>query len=71
MSRCFPFPPPGYEKKDIIDDTDLLAKVDILSLLTASGCLSSVHFPIFLLWPSYYLVYVYVMLVGCDLSFGR
>uniref|UniRef100_A0A2P2JKN5 Uncharacterized protein MANES_12G049400 n=1 Tax=Rhizophora mucronata TaxID=61149 RepID=A0A2P2JKN5_RHIMU len=26
MSRCFPFPPPGYEKKDIIDDTDLLAK---------------------------------------------
>ncbi|KAJ8749155.1 hypothetical protein K2173_018624 [Erythroxylum novogranatense] len=26
MSRCFPFPPPGYEKKATIDDTDLLAK---------------------------------------------
>lgn len=26
MSRCFPFPPPGYEKKAITDDTDTLAK---------------------------------------------
>ncbi|CAI0561160.1 unnamed protein product [Linum tenue] len=26
MSRCFPFPPPGYEKKTRIDDTDLLTK---------------------------------------------
>ncbi|KAK9944730.1 hypothetical protein M0R45_010283 [Rubus argutus] len=26
MSRCFPFPPPGYERKDRIDDIDLLAK---------------------------------------------
>ncbi|KDP45290.1 hypothetical protein JCGZ_15155 [Jatropha curcas] len=26
MSRCFPFPPPGYEKKARIDDTDLLKK---------------------------------------------
>ncbi|KAJ8899352.1 hypothetical protein K2173_018326 [Erythroxylum novogranatense] len=26
MSRCFPFPPPGYEKKVTIDDIDLLAK---------------------------------------------
>ncbi|KAF3435931.1 hypothetical protein FNV43_RR23023 [Rhamnella rubrinervis] len=26
MSRCFPFPPPGYEKKPTIDDTDLLTK---------------------------------------------
>ncbi|GAB4841461.1 hypothetical protein Ancab_022177 [Ancistrocladus abbreviatus] len=26
MSRCFPFPPPGYAKKLSIDDIDLLAK---------------------------------------------
>ncbi|KAH7838496.1 hypothetical protein Vadar_027271 [Vaccinium darrowii] len=26
MSRCFPFPPPGYEKKTTLDDTDLLTK---------------------------------------------
>lgn len=26
MSRCFPFPPPGYEKKARIEDTDLLTK---------------------------------------------
>ncbi|KAF5783338.1 hypothetical protein HanRHA438_Chr11g0519251 [Helianthus annuus] len=26
MSRCFPFPPPGYEKKLITDDPDLLKK---------------------------------------------
>lgn len=31
MSRCFPFPPPGYEKKARIEDTDLLTKVYILS----------------------------------------
>lgn len=27
MSRCFPFPPPGYERKTKEDDTDLLKKV--------------------------------------------
>ncbi|XP_057484404.1 uncharacterized protein LOC130770823 [Actinidia eriantha] len=26
MSRCFPFPPPGYEKKGGLGDTDLLTK---------------------------------------------
>ncbi|KAI9177398.1 hypothetical protein LWI28_014685 [Acer negundo] len=26
MSRCFPFPPPGYEKKATIEDKDLLTK---------------------------------------------
>ncbi|KAI3743129.1 hypothetical protein L1987_60832 [Smallanthus sonchifolius] len=26
MSRCFPFPPPGYEKKHTTDDPDLLKK---------------------------------------------
>ncbi|KAL5562160.1 hypothetical protein UlMin_031907 [Ulmus minor] len=26
MSRCFPFPPPGYEKKATLGDTDLLTK---------------------------------------------
>ncbi|XP_059660084.1 uncharacterized protein LOC132306635 isoform X2 [Cornus florida] len=26
MSRCFPFPPPGYEKKARLDDTNLLTK---------------------------------------------
>ncbi|XP_058093361.1 uncharacterized protein LOC131239602 [Magnolia sinica] len=26
MSRCFPFPPPGYEKEARSDDTDLLTK---------------------------------------------
>ncbi|KAF8391944.1 hypothetical protein HHK36_022284 [Tetracentron sinense] len=26
MSRCFPFPPPGYEKKTRTDDADLLTK---------------------------------------------
>ncbi|XP_034914382.1 uncharacterized protein [Populus alba] len=28
MSRCFPFPPPGYEKKARSDDFDLLKKED-------------------------------------------
>ncbi|PPS05829.1 hypothetical protein GOBAR_AA14818 [Gossypium barbadense] len=28
MSRCFPFPPPGYEKKARTDDVDLLNKVN-------------------------------------------
>ncbi|KAJ0035445.1 hypothetical protein Pint_25505 [Pistacia integerrima] len=27
MSRCFPFPPPGYEKKARTGDPDLLKKV--------------------------------------------
>lgn len=27
MSRCFPFPPPGYEKKSRAEDADLLKKV--------------------------------------------
>ncbi|RZC12580.1 hypothetical protein D0Y65_012379 [Glycine soja] len=27
MSRCFPFPPPGYGKKAITDEVDLLKKV--------------------------------------------
>lgn len=41
MSRCFPFPPPGYEKRARIDDTDLLTKVYISSfLLTAVVSLS-------------------------------
>lgn len=26
MSRCFPFPPPGYERKTKADDTDLIKK---------------------------------------------
>ncbi|KAK9282500.1 hypothetical protein L1049_005419 [Liquidambar formosana] len=26
MSRCFPFPPPGYEKKPKTDETDILTK---------------------------------------------
>ncbi|KAI9114887.1 hypothetical protein K1719_013900 [Acacia pycnantha] len=26
MSRCFPFPPPGYEKRERTDDVDLLKK---------------------------------------------
>ena len=37
MSRCFPFPPPGYtnkgyEKKAITEDVELLTKVNVLSL---------------------------------------
>ena len=32
MSRCFPFPPPGYEKKARTDEVDLLKKVNILFL---------------------------------------
>lgn len=44
MSRCFPFPPPGYEKRAIIDDTDLLTKVYIpCFLLTAVVSFSWVH----------------------------
>jgi hypothetical protein len=31
MSRCFPFPPPGYEKKARSDDVDLLEKVHTLA----------------------------------------
>lgn len=41
MSRCFPFPPPGYEKKARNEDTDLLTKVYILSFqLTTIGSLT-------------------------------
>ncbi|XP_038991797.1 uncharacterized protein LOC120115105 isoform X2 [Hibiscus syriacus] len=29
MSRCFPFPPPGYEKKARTNDVDLLNKVTV------------------------------------------
>jgi len=32
MSRCFPFPPPGYEKKATAQDVDVLTKVNVLSL---------------------------------------
>lgn len=32
MSRCFPFPPPGYEKKARTDDADLLKKVNLFFL---------------------------------------
>ena len=31
MSRCFPFPPPGYEKKARPDDADLLKEVSPLT----------------------------------------
>ncbi|KAF9663491.1 hypothetical protein SADUNF_Sadunf17G0056000 [Salix dunnii] len=34
MSRCFPFPPPGYEKKTRSDDVDLLKKVFISCVLS-------------------------------------
>lgn len=33
MSRCFPFPPPGYEKKAKTEDVDLLKKVHLLSFI--------------------------------------
>jgi hypothetical protein len=33
MSRCFPFPPPGYEKKARTEDVDLLKKVNCLSFV--------------------------------------
>lgn len=39
MSRCFPFPPPGYEKKTVVD-TDLLNKVHIFSLIKVIAWLS-------------------------------
>ncbi|MBA0664453.1 hypothetical protein Goklo_004450 [Gossypium klotzschianum] len=32
MSRCFPFPPPGYEKKARTDDADFLKKVNTVYL---------------------------------------
>ena len=32
MSRCFPFPPPGYEKKISTDEAHSLIKVTICSL---------------------------------------
>lgn len=32
MSRCFPFPPPGYEKKARIENEDLLKKVNTIFL---------------------------------------
>lgn len=42
MSRCFPFPPPGYEKKARTDDVDVLKKVNLLSLCAfiAPNCYS-------------------------------
>ncbi|KAK2973601.1 hypothetical protein RJ640_027511 [Escallonia rubra] len=33
MSRCFPYPPPGYEKKARPEDIDLLKKVNHFSLI--------------------------------------
>lgn len=32
MSRCFPFPPPGYERKARNDHEDLLEKVKFTNL---------------------------------------
>ncbi|MBA0875766.1 hypothetical protein Goshw_002927 [Gossypium schwendimanii] len=32
MSRCFPFPPPGYEKKARTDVADFLKKVNTVYL---------------------------------------
>lgn len=39
MSRCFPFPPPGYEGKSRTDDVDLLKKVNTIFLYCAN-CLT-------------------------------
>lgn len=36
MSRCFPFPPPGYEKKIRTDEADPLIKVLMSTLPTYS-----------------------------------
>ncbi|KAG7026087.1 hypothetical protein SDJN02_12586 [Cucurbita argyrosperma subsp. argyrosperma] len=36
MSRCFPFPPPGYEKKSRAEDADLLKKTFVV-LIDVSG----------------------------------
>lgn len=36
MSRCFPFPPPGYEKKIRADEADPLIKVHMSTLRTYS-----------------------------------
>ncbi|CAN0897970.1 hypothetical protein LINGRAHAP2_LOCUS19432 [Linum grandiflorum] len=44
MSRCFPFPPPGYEKKTKVDDTDLIAKLFLLSIISdCCLCLQEKH----------------------------
>lgn len=36
MSRCFPFPPPGYEKKIRTEEADSLIKVHMSTLTTYS-----------------------------------
>lgn len=33
MSRCFPFPPPGYENKPKAENLDLLTKVPPLAFI--------------------------------------
>ncbi|KAF7807742.1 myb-like protein X [Senna tora] len=38
MSRCFPFPPPGYAKKTKTDDVDLLKKLGVLSRVCNQCC---------------------------------
>ncbi|CAK9149712.1 unnamed protein product [Ilex paraguariensis] len=52
MSRCFPFPPPGYEKKARSDDTDLLKEVD-----TALAPISHLRTPSLLFSPVVLLAY--------------
>lgn len=60
MSRCFPFPPPGYEKKLRPEEGDLLKEVcSILSSLC--GCVSVV-----LIIPTEYPIY-YLETIGCGL----
>ncbi|KAK6161700.1 hypothetical protein DH2020_005081 [Rehmannia glutinosa] len=37
MSRCFPFPPPGYERKHRPEDLDLLKEVSLVKQITLSS----------------------------------
>jgi hypothetical protein len=49
MSRCFPFPPPGYEKKIRTDEADPLVKVHMStdSTLTIFSTMNHGHSAVF------------------------
>lgn len=78
MSRCFPFPPPGYEKKTTLDDTDLLTKVhmectsliDCLSFLRLCCMLWMYSFIQNALLQLFYLIFLGKLCLTTEVNYG-
>ncbi|MBA0628764.1 hypothetical protein Godav_023424 [Gossypium davidsonii] len=62
MSRCFPFPPPGYEKKARTDDADFLKKVNTVYFCSVTFCLTQTILYVF-------IIFFIVMVLESDLGF--